>query len=231
MVESYYNAELTDVIFDIDAKDEWRDVAKELGLVNQLSFISMSKSPNPYPYMNKSMTNVFEALCPVVVEFDRYNKTPIPLEVLKQIKFCIQENYFSKIYIQYDDKTPDPIVVGNTVKYAVYYYPNGDKSKSSAKTEYIFNTEKEAKEYVENNGHTLHFATSESNNYLIARWGDELRPYKELVELAKTRLVDKYSNDYLKTIKELQNRLGSVKELVTSYLNGEITQYDLSKNC
>lgn len=229
MVESYYNAELSDVIFDIDAKDEWTAISQELGLEKQLKFVSNSKSPMPYPFMNTSMVNVFATLCPAHVKLSEYKQTPIPLEVLKEIKFCIQENYYQEIEIWYDDKTPDPIAVGCITDYTAFYYETeDDKKRNNSKRSEGFKTEQEAKQWVLDNNYILYFVSSPATTrHLIARWGDELKPFNTLKELAKERLIEQYSNDYQKHLKELQNKLTSVKENVVLFLNGSLQEYDL----
>lgn len=229
MVESYYNAELSDVIFDIDAKEEWQAITEELGLSKQLNFVSHAKSPMPYPFMNTSMTNVFSTLCPAHVKLSEYKQTPIPLEVLKEIKFCISENYYQEIEIWYDDKTPDPIAVGCITDYSAYYYETEEeKKRNSSKRQDGFKTDAEAKQWVQDNNYILYFTSSPTvSRHLIARWGDELKPFNTLKELAKERLIEKYSNDYQKTLKEVQNKLISVKENVVLFLNGSLQEYDL----
>ena len=188
MVETFKNQELENVIFDLDSQDEWKDIVAELGLGNQMSFMDKAKSPMPYPFINSSMKNIFTTLCPANAELDKYTKTPIPLEVLKEIKFCVHENYFDSIIIYYDDKSPDPIAVGKTKRYQAYYK---DEENNTQCTAYEFSSDKQAREYVELLGHKVTNIFSENNEYLIARWGDELRPMAELKKMATERLVDK----------------------------------------
>lgn len=227
MIENYYNVEFDNVVFDIDNTSEWLDMMNELGLENQTKFLKSSKSPLPFPLLNNNIKNIFSTLCPAIQLLKDYTKTPIPLDAIKVIKFAVQEKYFDKIEIWYDDKTPDPIAVGSIVNYKAYYYPEG--SNSSVGTDYMFKSHQEAQDWVDQNGHKWYFATSEVNEYLICRWGDELRPIKELKQLAKDRLVEKYTNDWQLTIKECQRKIDQSAELITKYLNGEITTYDLER--
>lgn len=227
MIENYYNVEFDNVIFDIDNKQEWLEMMNELGLSNQTNFLKNSKSPVPFPLLNNNIKNIFSTLCPAQLELKSYNKTPIPLDAIKAIKFAVQENYFDKIDIWYDDKSPDPLAVGSIINYKAYYYPEG--YNNSLGTDFIFKSDQDAKDWVEQQGHRLHFTTNEVNQYLICRWGDELRPIKELKQLAKERLIEKYTNDWKLTIKECQRKIEQSSELVTKYLNGEITTYDLER--
>ena len=227
MIENYYNVEFDNVIFDIDNKQEWLDMMNELGLSNQTNFLKNSKSPVPFPLLNNNIKNIFSTLCPAQLELKSYSKTPIPLDAIKAIKFAVQENYFDKIHIWYDDKSPDPLAVGSIINYKAFYYPQG--STNSESTDYIFKSEQEAKEWVEEQGHKGYFAANDTNEYLICRWGGELRPIKELKQLAKERLIEKYTNDWKLTIKDCQRKIEQSAELVTKYLNGEITTYELER--
>ena len=98
-VQSYKNAELENVIFNVEEQDELKQIAADLGLEKQMEFVQSAKSPLPYPVINQSMKNIFETLCPKKVDFKSYDKTPIPLEVLKELSFCIKEGYFTEIKI------------------------------------------------------------------------------------------------------------------------------------
>lgn len=225
MVETFKNQELENVIFDLKTQNEWKELAGELGLNSQLSFTESAKSPLPYPWMNTSMTNVFRALCPASTTLDRYNKTPIPIEVLREIKFCVGENYFDAIKIWYDDKSPDPIAVGEKKMYKTYYRIDGVEKD----TDYEFSSEEEAKSYVALIGAEQRSVFSETKRYLIARWADELRPMDELRKLAIARLTDKYTNDWKLTIENLTNKVSNASKFVQRYIDGDISQWDLER--
>jgi hypothetical protein len=227
MVETFKNQELENVIFDLDRQDEWKEIVAELGLGNQMSFMDKAKSPMPYPYINQSMENIFKTLCPAQSELDKYTKTPIPLEVLKEIKFCVHENYFDSIVIFYDDKSPDPIAVGKSKRYQAYYKDVDDNSHSTA---YEFASDKQAREYVELLGGRVTNVFSENNQYLIARWGDELRPMAELKKMATERLVDKYTTEWKLALEDLTKKLNNADETIKRFLNAEISEWDLRKN-
>ena len=97
MVKSYFNEELENVVFDSDTQEEWSKLASNLGLESQLSFIKKADSPMPYPFMNKSLVHIFETLCPAKVDYTEYNKTPIPIEVLRELSFCVNETTTSTL--------------------------------------------------------------------------------------------------------------------------------------
>lgn len=221
--ETYYQQEFTDAIFE--KTDEWLELAKELQLDNQSNFLEGSKSPCPYPFMNTAMTNVFDTLCPVRLELSKYNHTPIPLEGLKQIKFCKNENYFNRIEIWYDDKTPDPICVGYRIKYKLYYYENNE-SKS---TDYIYSSEKEALQSLPE-GCKTNFVANEEKKYLIFRWGDELRSFKELKQIAKERLIEEFNSEWSRQLKTLKSKLENTDELITQFLSGKKARWELNQH-
>lgn len=78
--------------------------------------------------------------------------------------------------------------------------------------------------YVYNDHH------QSTNEYLIARWADELRPMPELKALALDRLKDKYMSEWTKAIKELQSKVNTASETLNLFLMGEISEWDLRKN-
>ena len=224
MVQIYQNEELNDVLFQVESLDEWQQIAQELKMDKQLKFVEQCKSPNPYPFITESMNRIFGTLCPSKVDFKSYDKTPIPLEVMKQIAFSVKENHFAYIQIWFDDKTPDPFVIGTSQEYSPYD-DSYSRLKNADGQDAIFYSEKEAKEYCDVVGFKYK-AISKTNvlNYLIARWGDEIRPIAELKNLAKERLVEKYGAELKNEIEEKNQALKKIKENTLLFLNGEISE-------
>lgn len=234
-IQSFRNAELDNVILEIGDQDEWKQLAAEMGLDKQMEFVQQAKSPLPYPYMNQSMKNIFSTLCGTKIAFKEYSKTPMPLEVMRELAFCKSENYFNKVEIWYDDKTPDPIAVGTSQRYsATYYKTQEDKDKGSyynrEATPYDFTSKDQAKDYVETMGFVFNDFNTQTNEYLITRWADELRPMEELKKLALGRLQDKYVSEWNKAIKELQMKVNTASETLNLFLMGEMSEWDLRKN-
>jgi hypothetical protein len=168
-------------------------------------------------------------------DFKEYSKTPMPLEVMRELAFCKSENYFNSIKIWYDDKTPDPIAVGTSTRYsATYYKTQDDKDKGSyynrESTPYDFTSREQAKDYVETMGFVFNDTNIQTNEYLITRWADELRPMEELKKLALDRLKDKYVSEWNKAIKELQSKVNTASETLNLFLMGEISEWDLRRN-
>ena len=227
MVQIYQNEELNDVLFQVESLDEWQQIAQELQMDKQLNFINQATSPNPYPFITESMNRIFTTLCPTKVDFKEYDKTPIPLEVMKQIAFSVKEKHFTDIQIWYDDKTPDPFVIGKSQEYYAYDV-SYSRLRNADGQEQRFKTEKEAKEYCD----LIDFkfkGISQTNvvNYLIARWGDEIRPIPELKTLAKNRLLEKYGAELKNEIEEKNQALKKINENTLLFLNGEITEGQL----
>jgi hypothetical protein len=226
-VQIFQNEELNDLMFEVDALQEWEELASELGLDAQLESVKGKESPNPYPYMNKGIYTIMESLCPTKVNFKKYDKTPIPLEVMKQLAFSVRDKHFNEIEIWYDDKTPDPCAVGIT--YRVYGYDSGYNhlKDENDKTKY-FTTKEECGKYAESVGFKISsYGTDNRNSYLIARWSDVLRPFEELKSLAKERLIEKYGAEIKNELEEKQQALKKLTENVILFLNGEINEGQL----
>jgi hypothetical protein len=79
-------------------------------------------------------------------------------------------------------------------------------------------------------GFVFNDTNTQTNQYLIARWADELRPMEELKTLALDRLQDKYVSEWNKAIKDLQSKVLSAKETLNLFLMGEISEWDLRRN-
>lgn len=227
MVQIFQNEELNDVLFEVEALEEWKELANEMGLESQLETIKDKESPNPYPYVNNGIRIIMETLCPTKVEFKKYDKTPIPLEVMKQLAFSVRDKHFKHIEIWYDDKTPDPVAIGYT--YQFYAYDREYRHlQNENKKDILFETEVEAKEYCNKVGFQYSgIAKKDQNMYLIARWADVLRPFNELKALAKEKLIEKYGATLKVEIEEKTQALKKLTDNVTLFLGGEITESQL----
>jgi hypothetical protein len=160
--EIFLQPELEELVIDADKKSEWEEKVKTLGLDGQLKLTKNSPkdSASPYTFMNEQMKLVFGTLCPTKATVEAYDKSAIPLDVLSHIALCKQEGYFAKLEIWYDNKSPDPVLVG-------------------------------------------HLATSYSSPlHIIARWGDEVVPYEQLVEKA----IARYTNGFILAAKDTFNQ-------------------------
>jgi hypothetical protein len=238
MVELYFEKELSDIVFEAESLEEWKSLAEELGISGQIELAKGTKSPIPFPYMNNKMKIVCETLCPAKVELKKYDKTPIPLEVLRQAKFALSENHFERIDVWYDDKSPDPFLVGTTGHW--YGYITHNKQSIRAFDKYgnqNFKTKEElkaAKDYTISQypgatisaDHTDWF--TEKDKYLIARWGDQLRDFKELTAIATERLVEEFTQQITAEISSLTQKVKRIKECVPLYISGNMTKNELT---
>jgi hypothetical protein len=226
-VQIYQNEELNDIMFQVEALDEWKELANELGMDSQLEFIRKAESPIPYPYINMSMRTIFKTLCPTNVNFKKYSKTPIPLEVMKQIGFSVKESHFTKIEVWYDDKSPDPFAIGIVEKWYAYN-KQYNHLKGADNKDLLFDSQEQAKNYAETVGFDCYgVSISSTDRYLIARWADEIRPINELKELAKERLLEKFGAELRVEIEEKTQALKKLIDNVVLYLNAEISEGQL----
>lgn len=99
-----------------EVAQEWFDICSELGLDKQLAHADKSedKKAPPYMYVDPKTSRIIKTLCPVQVKYTDYKTSTIPLDVLKEIHKAEKNGWYSKICICYDDKSPDPFVVGFT---------------------------------------------------------------------------------------------------------------------
>lgn len=100
----------------IENAQEWFEICSELGLDKQLAHADKSeerKAP-PYMYVDPKTARIVKTLCPVEIKYSDYKASTIPLDVLKEIQKAEKNGWYSKIHICYDDKSPDPFVVGFT---------------------------------------------------------------------------------------------------------------------
>lgn len=112
VVETYIIEETASLIYDNEQLDKWNELVSELGLTGQTQIVVKEKSPVPFMHLKTNLVEVFSTLCPRKEDVSKYNKTPIPVEILDLVALSKREGYFDKIQIWYDDKTPDPVCIG-----------------------------------------------------------------------------------------------------------------------
>ena len=204
IVETFIIEETEELIHDNEALDRWNELVDKLGLEGQTKIVSGDKSPIPFMHMKQSIINTFKCLCPREVIVKEYDATPIPVEILDLVALSVNEDYFNKIEIWYDHETPDPVCVGMTG----YYYQTTWSSNR--------NTELDGKEFKTKQecidaGATADVYFSIKNHYLIGRWADVKRSFKELAKMAKERYIRENGNRYRAEIKEAQRRLDDLE--------------------
>jgi len=188
-VQTYIQPETEDLITDNEALTAWEQKVMELGLSGQLKVQSgEGKSPIPFLYMKQNLVDVFSTLCPVKVNVKNYNKTPIPIEVLDLISLSVNEDYFADIQVWYDDKSPDPAVIGLSGAWWV------DNQNGGRMVDFgPFRTKQKCEECIASNsliGHKAYEYSYLRDHYLIARWGDVDRGFNDLTNMAIERFKE-----------------------------------------
>lgn len=112
IVETFIIEETVGLIYDNEELEKWNKHVEELGLSGQTQIVKPDKSPIPFMHMKTNLVAVFETLCPTKTDIKAYNITPIPVEILDLIALSVKEQYFDKLQIWYDNKSPDPVCIG-----------------------------------------------------------------------------------------------------------------------
>jgi len=206
IVETFLIEETSELIYDNEQLDKWNKHVEELGLEGQTQIIKKEKSPIPFMHLKKSYQNICEELCPRKVDVEKYDITPIPVEILDLIALSKKENYFTKIQIWYDDKSPDPFAIGIVSKMILH------KKGTYTEVEGVsFRTKQEAQQYCDENNLTdsvdIYDRSWEAKHYLIGRWADVKRSWKELKEMATERYIAFNGNSFKKQIIEAKRGL------------------------
>jgi hypothetical protein len=198
VVETYIIEETQELIYDNEKLDQWNKRVQELGLTGQTKIQAKDKSPIPFLHMKNTLINVLAQLCPRKVDIKDYDKTPIPVEILDLAALSVRENYFNKIEIWYDDKTPDPACVGILGRWIVYrknYSHIGEVA-----------TEAEALALKDHPDYHNHYF-EETAKYLIGRWADVKQSFNELSAKAKQLFIASRKSDIERNIREEKRKL------------------------
>lgn len=199
-IQTFYLKELNELVFG----KEWEDTVKSLNLEGQIELQIKDKIFIPFTYMNKSLFNIFNTLCPIQTDVNAYSISLILLEVLKLIELCRDKKYFNNMQIWLDNQDLDHILVGSTG----YWY----ESKYFSDTNYsLLEKEFNTREEIINAGakHPLFYSES---NYLLAKWGNETKTLEELKEKAILRYTKTKENDYNEEIQYYKHKLSTLKE-------------------
>lgn len=202
-VQSYLQDEVLDLVLDHEALDAWHEMVRDLGLEGQTKIAEPKKSPIPYLFMVPSMVATFETLCPREVELKDYSAGAIPLKALELIGLAQREGHFDRIMIRYDDKSPDPVAIGEKCS----FYGGEPWHKLTA------DELKEARAAGKNP-----YASPEQR-YLIARWGAESASLDVLAQTAKDRWIREKGAEESKKIKDAQAVLNTLAEDATIKFN------------
>lgn len=115
MTEIFIEPELAE-LENAEVSNEWFELVTELGMNKQIRHADKSeeKKAPPYMFVDPKTARVIRTLCPRIVEYKEYDESTIPLDVVKEIAKCVKNKWYDKILIAFDDKTPDPFVIGET---------------------------------------------------------------------------------------------------------------------
>jgi hypothetical protein len=112
-VKIYREAENEELILNEEQLAEYNQLATKLGLQTQEKQ-DTNKTPNIYVSLNTAMQKQLQAICPMIVDADKYKKSTIPLEVLKVYDFAKENEMFDGYQVWYNDVDPDPLLIGWT---------------------------------------------------------------------------------------------------------------------
>lgn len=118
-IKIYRELENEHLILDEKSLEEYHKLTKELGIPE----VKTDKVPNVYQPLNSAQIRILNTLCPAVVKLEKYNKSTIPVEVLQTIKFAKDMEMFDWMEVWYDDKNPDPLIIGRS------YHSETDREK------------------------------------------------------------------------------------------------------
>jgi len=198
VVETYIIEETKELIYDNEKLDQWNNLVAQLGLTGQAKIQAPDKSPIPFLHMKQTLVEVFQTLCPRKVKVQEYDKSPIPVEILDLVALSVNEKYFNKIEIWYDDKTPDPACIGFTGEWLVYDRSYNQIAKAA--------TEAEALTYKDDPKFYTHLF-SVTGLYLIGRWADVKQSFSELAAKAKKLFIVDTTNSIEQKIREEKRKL------------------------
>jgi hypothetical protein len=204
-VETFLIEETVELIYDNEKLDKWNELVDKLNLNGQTRIVAKDKSPIPFLHLNTSMVNIFKTLCPRQVNVTDYDVTPIPVEILNLISLSVNEEYFNKIEIWYDEKSPDPACIGTTgYYYQTTWYDDRDRSFDNVK----FKTRKEC---LDAGIKDKNINFSEDKKYLLGKWADVKHTFEQLKTMAMKRYKLQEEHELKKRIKDAQRELDDLE--------------------
>lgn len=218
VVETFVIEETQELIYDKDKLDEWNIIVSELNLKGQGTLCSAENvSPIPFLHLKKSLVNVFETLCPVKKDISEYDITPIPVEILRLASLGIREKHFQKIQIWYDDVKPCPVCVGLTGYWA-------ETRWGSARNKLLEGIEFPSKQEAITAG-AADPEFNQNHMYLVGKWGDVKRPFEDLAEMAKERIMKERAARFKSNLIEAQQSLDRLETNVDLFLAGQYVNW------
>ncbi len=109
-VKIYREPENEILLLDESALEEYNNLITELGLRTKSQ--ESQNTPPVYPSINNAQEKMLKAICPTVSKVEAYIFSTIPLDVLKVLQFCKENNHFDWYEIWSANTEPDPLLVG-----------------------------------------------------------------------------------------------------------------------
>jgi hypothetical protein len=202
VVETFVIEETETLIYDNEHLDKWNSLVDELGLEGQKVLAKPEKSPIPFMHLKDNLVQTFETLCPQSATVDKYDITPIPLEILDLVALSVREKYFAEIIVRWDDKSPDPVCIGVTKHFIIVYRDNRENRRVETKEERDLAIANDVQYYYNNEIKT---------SYLIGKWADVKQPIPMLIERAKARYIAEQTNSHLDQIETYKRYINDLE--------------------
>lgn len=195
VVETFYQEDVAPMLFNEKELAEWKELNAELGMEGQET-LHREPDTDPIPFMHMKMKHrrIIQTLCPANTFFTSFSISPIPLPILKAIQHAVKEKMFSEIKVYWDDKSPDPAVVGIKKMWGEW-------------NNYSWHTKEEAEKGL---GKELGSYNYSDEQYLIGKWGDVALDWEQLEEKAVARYMKQQRSSIEDSIKDYERRLTDV---------------------
>ena len=95
-VKIYREPENVGLLLDENELAEYQQLAEELGIPE----VKQGKTPSVYQTLNQVQIRALEALCPAKTSLEEYNRSTIPVEVLRALKFIKENEMFDFLFSQ-----------------------------------------------------------------------------------------------------------------------------------
>lgn len=107
-VKIYREPENEVLLLDEKELNSYHKLTEKLGLQNE----HKQKTPNVYTPINSATEKLLKALCPTVVDVEKYTYSTIPVEVLQVLDYAKENEMFAGYKIWYANQNPDPLLIG-----------------------------------------------------------------------------------------------------------------------
>ena len=195
VVETFYQEEIAPMLFEKEELEEWKSINQELGMTGQTALHSEPDSdPIPFMHLKTKHKRILDTLCPAAVTFKAFSITPIPLPIMKAIKHAYDEKMFTEIRVMWDDKSPDPAVVGIKKMWGEW-------------NNYSWPTKEEAEAGL---GKKIGNYNYDATYYLIGKWGDVALDWASLETKAIARWMKEQRTSIEESIKDYQRKLDDI---------------------